>query len=82
MLSKFEFEAKRTGRATNYKLWQDGFHPVILDNRKKMEQRVNYIHYNPIEAGYVLNEKDWINSSYLAYQDNTPRLNVKVEPLW
>lgn len=82
MLSKFQFEAKRADRATNYKLWQDGFHPVILDSNKKKEQRVNYIHYNPIEAGFVHNERDWVNSSYLAYEDNNAFLNIKVEPLW
>jgi hypothetical protein len=29
---------------------EDGFHPVILDTLEEMEQRVNYIHYNPVEA--------------------------------
>jgi hypothetical protein len=27
------------------------FSSVILDTLEKMEQRVNYIHYNPVEAG-------------------------------
>ena len=46
LLKKFSFEAQRSGRATNYKLWKDGFHPMILDTLQKIEQRVNYIHYN------------------------------------
>ena len=32
MLNKFSFEADRTKRGAKYKFWQDGFHPIILDN--------------------------------------------------
>jgi hypothetical protein len=31
--------AQKTGRATNYKLWKDGY-PVLLDTLEKIEQRV------------------------------------------
>jgi len=83
LLNKFSYAAKRTNRATNYKLWKDGFHPVILDTIKKIEQRVNYIHHNPVEAGLVYHERDWVNSSYAVYEDdNKERPNVNVEPLW
>ena len=82
MLNKFAYEAKRTGRATNYKLWQDGFHPVLLDTNKKRDQRVRYIHYNPIDSGFVNQERDWVNSSYLVYEVENVRLAVPVDPLW
>ena len=82
MLNKFSFEGKRTGRATNYKLWQDGFHPIILDTNKKRDQRVRYIHYNPIEAGFVHHERDWVNSSYLVYEEEKQQVGFKIEPLW
>ena len=82
LLNKFNFEAKRTGRAKNYKLWQDGFHPVILDTNKKREGRIKYIHYNPIDAGFVSQEQDWLNSSFIAYTEENFLLNVKIEPLF
>jgi REP element-mobilizing transposase RayT len=44
LLRKFSYEAKTTGRAKDYKLWQDGFHPILLDTLEKIEQRINYIH--------------------------------------
>ena len=66
----------------NYKVWQDGFHPVILDTLEKMEQRVNYVHYNPVEAEIVFHERDYVNSSYRNYEeDNSVFCNVNVEPL-
>jgi hypothetical protein len=83
LLRKFSYEAQRSGRAKNYKVWQDGFHPVILDTLEKMEQRVNYIHYNPVEAEIVFHERDYVNSSYRNYEeDNSVFCNVNVEPLW
>jgi hypothetical protein len=36
-----------------------------------MEQRVNYIHYNPVEAQIVFHERDYVNSSYKNYEEAT-----------
>lgn len=83
MLNKFAFEAKRRGRTANYKLWQDGFHPVILDTNLKIEQRLKYMHYNPIDGGFVKHERDWVNSSYLAYEEgNHQKPNVSIMALY
>ena len=83
LLRKFSYEAQKSGRAKNYKLWQDGFHPVILDTLEKIEQRVNYIHYNPVAAEIVFHERDYVNSSCRNYEeDNTVFCNVNVVPLW
>ena len=82
LLNKFAFEAKRSGRTSNYKLWQDGFHPVILDSNEKIDQRINYIHNNSVKAGFVRCQRDFINSSYLACEDeNYNLLNVPVNVL-
>ncbi|WP_016988927.1 hypothetical protein [Flavobacterium sp. ACAM 123] len=83
LLRKFSSEAQKLGRAKNYKVWQDCFHPVILDTLEKIEQRVNYIHYNPVEAEIVFHERDYVNSSYRNFEeDNTVFCNVNAEPLW
>lgn len=83
LLRKFNYEAQSRGRAQEYKVWQDGFHPVILDTLEKVEQRINYIHYNPVEAGIVFHERDYVNSSYRHYEKGNKIFgNVNVEPLW
>ena len=75
--------AKGVKRNKKYKLWCDGFHPVLLDTYKKWELRVNYIHYNPVDAQFVYHERDWKNSSYAAYEEgNLEQTNIKVTPLW
>lgn len=82
LLNKFAFEANRGKRAMNYKLWKDGFHPVLLDTSEKLKQKISYIHQNPVSAEYVYHAEDWINSSCLVYMDDfRGESNVKVEPL-
>ncbi|MFT7158790.1 MAG: hypothetical protein ACI8Q1_003824 [Parvicella sp.] len=67
----------------NYKFWKDGYHPVLLDSFKKLEQRVTYIHYNPVAARFVYHERNWIHSSYCWYEDgNSEKPGVMVAPLW
>jgi REP element-mobilizing transposase RayT len=83
LLRKFSFEAQKTGRANNYKLWHDGFHPVILDTLEKIEQRLHYIHHDAVDALIVFYERDYVNSSDRNYEkNNTGFYNVNVEPLW
>ncbi len=45
------------------------FSPCPLDTYKKWEQRVNYIHHNPVDAQFVYRERHWKNSSYAAYEE-------------
>jgi len=54
ILAKFKYEANRTQRANQYKVWKDGFQPVILDTTKELEQRINYIHANPVDEGFCV----------------------------
>ena len=83
LLKKFSYAAQRTKRIANFKFWKDGFHPVILDTFIKIEQRVNYIHYNPVSARFVYQERDWINSSYAAYEDgNREKPFIKIKKHW
>ncbi len=81
ILNKFSYEAKRNNRAKNYKVWQDGFHPVILDTGAKIKQRVKYTHENPVKAGFVFHERDWVQSSYRKYEENGYFLDINIDKL-
>jgi putative transposase len=67
MLSKFESAAKRIKRGVNYKLWQDGFHPVELSSNKMIEERLDYIHKNPVMAGITWEAAGYKYSSASIY---------------
>jgi putative transposase len=43
--------------------WKHDNHPFFLYSREMIEQKVNYIHHNPVEAGFVNEPHEWRLSS-------------------
>ncbi|WP_428236372.1 REP-associated tyrosine transposase [Gracilimonas sp.] len=67
----------RTDR--EYQLWTEGFHPKQIFSDEVMEQKLDYIHYNPVKAGLVRRESDWRYSSYGDYNcDSTGFVDIDV----
>ena len=59
---------KLKGNSTSvYQLWQVGYHPKQITSIDMLEQKMNYIHYNPVKKGLVKNPEEWRYSS--AYYD-------------
>ncbi|MHA6249737.1 REP-associated tyrosine transposase [Pontibacter sp. CAU 1760] len=59
-----------------YRLWQEGYHPILLHNNQLMEQKLNYLHRNPVTAGYVNEPEHWKYSSALDYAGGKGRLDI------
>jgi len=78
LLHKFKFEAQRTGRAENYKLWADDNHAIMLDGSNLFQQKLNYIHDNPVRKQIVINPEDYIFSSAADYCGKKGLVNVVV----
>jgi REP element-mobilizing transposase RayT len=51
----------------NVQIWQHSNHPVELTNNEMIEQRLNYLHQNPVKAGFVDAPEDWLYSSARDY---------------
>jgi len=80
MLHKFGFEARTTGRAENYKLWQDSNHPVCLEGRADwFRQRIEYTHQNPVRQMIVSHAADYLFSSAGDYEGRQGLVKVKIE---
>jgi REP element-mobilizing transposase RayT len=79
LLDAFGFEAKRTGRAQEFKLWKDDNHAIDLthSNVDPME-KVRYIHENPIRAGIVVEADHYIYSSAIDYAQGKGLVAVEV----
>jgi len=67
LLNKFAFEAKRTARAKNYKVWRDDNHAICLEKSEWIIQRLNYIHQNPVRQMIVNNAEEYVFSSAINY---------------
>ncbi len=51
----------------DFQLWQQYNQPILLDSNYLMEQKLNYIHNNPVKAGIVENPEDYLYSSAKDY---------------
>jgi hypothetical protein len=46
-----------------HQFWQEGFHPQALEGEKMIEQKLDYIHGNPVQRGLVGAPEHWRYSS-------------------
>lgn len=62
-----------------YRFWQEGVAPKRIYNRSMLEQKIQYIHYNPVRRGYVELPEHWMYSSARNYAGLSSRLDVCME---
>lgn len=83
LLNHFEYAGKYNPKIKDYKFWQDGLHPIELTSGKFIDQKINYIHQNPVEAGIVYRAEDYVLSSAAEYAgEHTSILDVMVLNDW
>lgn len=63
MLWMFEKAGKKNSNVKNRQFWQQNNKPIELWSLKVFEQKLNYIHNNPVISGFVTNPIDWKYSS-------------------
>jgi len=50
----FECSGKKNGNNTNFQFWQQKNKPIELSDTKMIDQKLNYLHNNPVEEGFVI----------------------------
>ena len=72
MLNRFEESGKNLKRIKKYKFWKEGNHAIYLGelDTGMMEQKLDYIHDNPVKAMIVHNAEDYVFSSAIDYTGN------------
>ncbi len=50
-----------------YQVWKQDNHPVDLDTNIKIDQRLDYLHNNPVKAGLVFDAEHYVYSSAIDY---------------
>ena len=76
MLWMMERAAMKNSNSARFQLWQPESHPIELTNNKLAHQKLDYTHYNPLEAGFVNNPEDWKFSSAIDYDGRTGLLEI------
>ncbi len=67
MLHQFKYYASRHTRNETYQLWEHDNHPVELISPAFTQQKIDYIHQNPVRAGLVYRAEDYVYSSASNY---------------
>lgn len=70
MLWIFKKAGEKNNRNKDYQFWQQDNHPIELDNQEIMDSKMNYLHQNPVRAGIVREEADYLYSSGIDYYSN------------
>ncbi len=67
ILDQLAFYKKAHKRDRPYQFWQEGVHPEWIQSEEMMRQKIEYIHQNPVQRGYVDRAEHWRYSSARDY---------------
>lgn len=76
LLWMFERAGEKQGNISKYQFWQHHNQPIELWSEKVIKQKIDYIHNNPLESGFVTNSIDWKYSSARNFQDDQTVLEI------
>jgi len=63
VLNQLHFFKKKNKLESEYQVWQEGFHPQLISSYKMLNQKMQYIHRNPVRKGFVNEMECWKYSS-------------------
>ena len=61
-----------------YQVWQEGYHPQLIQDEAMMRQKIEYIHQNPVKSGLVSDPIQWKYSSAANYEGLPGLLDVEL----
>jgi len=76
MLDLFKHHADSHKRNTGYQFWTHENHAIVLYTNSFIEDKLTYLHENPVRAGLVENPEDYLYSSAQNYAGRTGLLDV------
>lgn len=78
MLKIFKDYALKNSNNEVYQFWQRSNKPIELISPKWINQKLNYIHQNPVKAGIVFEAHHYLYSSATNFINKSSILNVIV----
>lgn len=78
LIKAFKEEGLKNSNNTNYQFWQQDNHPIELMDNKMMEQKLEYVHNNPVKQGFVTKPEDYPWSSISNYIFGTGLIEIEI----
>jgi len=79
LLWMMERAGSKKRNAQKRQFWQQHNKPIELWSNKVIKQKIDYIHNNPVEAGFVTEPMHWKYSSARNYMDDETVLKIDNE---
>ncbi|MCJ8165122.1 transposase [Pontibacter sp. E15-1] len=76
LLHRFQFNAIQNPKVRHYKLWQDGNEAKELISNAFIDQKLGYIHQNPVRAEWVSEPEHYRYSSACNYAGERGLLDI------
>jgi len=76
MIWMFEQEGKRNPNNEIHQFWQQDNHPIELYSNEVIDQKLDYIHHNPVKAGWVDEPYHYLYSSAKDYSGGKGLLDI------
>jgi len=78
MLNRFEYAGSYNSKIKDFKFWQDGNEAKEIHSTSFLEQKLDYIHQNPVVAEIVSEPEEYIYSSARNYCEMPGLLEVEL----
>ncbi len=76
LLTMMKKAGKKITNNKDFQFWQQHNHPIELNTIEITQQRIDYIHNNPVAAGFVEYPADWLYSSAKDYEDRKGLIEI------
>lgn len=81
MLYRFARTGEYNSNNKEFQFWQQDNHPIELSTPAMLKQRMDYMHENPVRAGYVHSPEEYVFGSGVDYYTNRKGL-IEIERLY
>lgn len=69
---------QKHANSNDFQFWQQGSHPIELSSNQMLRQRLEYLHNNPVEAGFVDEPTHYLYSSARDYAGQKGLLPITI----
>lgn len=76
LLWMFERAGKKKSNVSKRQFWQHHNKPIELWSTKVIKQKIDYIHNNPVQAGFVTEPTEWKYSSARNFAEDHTVLEI------
>lgn len=78
LLWMFKRAGNKNSNVQEFQFWQQHNQPIEIFTERVFSQKLEYIHQNPVESGFVMNAWEWKYSSARNYNELEAVLEIEI----